>query len=74
MKNLVLTILTLLLIGSICFNVNLALLSQQNKQYKLRILELQEKRNNTASIALKTVYNDSINYAVKCWLYDDSSK
>ena len=39
-------------------------------QYKKRIIELTEKRNNTVSVALETVYQDSINNVLDEWLND----
>lgn len=74
MKNLIIIILSFLLGFAIVINQYLRAEYQRNTQYKLRIMELQEKRNNTASMALETIYNDSINNTVKCWLSDDTSK
>lgn len=39
-------------------------------QYKKRIIELTEKRNNTVSMTLETVYQDSIDNVLDEWLND----
>ena len=54
---------------------NLYLLDYSTKQlqYKKRILELEQKKNNTSSMALETVYQDSINNTVNLWLYGTSN-
>lgn len=74
MKNLVLAILTILLIGSIYINLYLVGGTTKEIQYKKQILELREKKILTSSMALQTVYQDSINNTVKCWLEDGTSK
>lgn len=60
----------------VSLSLNYYLLSKVTKenQYKKRITELTIKRNSTSSMALYTVYNDSINNAVQIWLEDDTSK
>ena len=60
----------------VSLSLNYCLLSKVTKenQYKKRITELTIKRNSTSSMALYTVYNDSINNAVQIWLEDDTNK
>lgn len=60
----------------VSYSLNFILLSQTAKeiQYKQEILRLTEKRNNTASLALETLYTDSINNAVKEWLNDGTGE
>lgn len=60
----------------VSLSLNYCLFAQLTKenQYKKRITELTIKRNSTSSMALYTVYQDSINNAVQIWLEDDTSK
>ncbi len=60
----------------VSLSLNYCLLNEVTKenQYKKRITELTIKRNSTSSMALYTVYQDSINNAVQIWLEDDTSK
>lgn len=60
----------------VSLSLNYCLISEVTKQYqyKKRITELTIKRNSTSSMALYTVYQDSINNAVQNWLEDDTSK
>ena len=60
----------------VLLSLNYCLLNEVTKenQYKKRITELTIKRNSTSSMALYTVYQDSINNAVQIWLEDDTSK
>lgn len=62
------------LLLSICLNFYLLGYSTKQLQYKKEILELTEKRNSTSSLALETVYQDSINNTVQSWLEDGTSK
>ena len=66
--------ITLVLTLGVNVATNLYLLDYSTKQlqYKKRILELEQKKNNTSSMALETLYQDSINNTVNLWLYDTS--
>jgi len=66
--------ITLVLTLGVNVASNLYLLDYSTKQlqYKKRILELEQKKNNTSSMALETLYQDSINNTVNLWLYDTS--
>jgi hypothetical protein len=57
------------------YSLNLYLIRETAKQtsYKKEIIRLTEKRNSTISMALYTVYQDSINNAVQNWLEDGTS-
>lgn len=72
MKKYFLNLLFLLL--GICQAANFYLLADciQETQYKKRILELEEKKLSTSSMALETLYQDSINNTVNLWLYGAS--
>lgn len=65
---------TAVLLFSVSLNCLLLAENQRNRHYKERIIELQEKSDNTASIALVTTYQDSINNVLKNWLSDETSK
>lgn len=73
-KYLVSIITVVLLLVSLSLNYYLLGYSTKQLQFKKEILELTEKRNSTSSLALETVYQDSINNAVLNWLEDDTSK
>ena len=62
------------LLLSICLNFYLLGYSTKQLQYKKEILELREKQTRTSSMALQTVYQDSINNTVQSWLEDGTSK
>ena len=66
--------ITLVLTLGVNVATNLYLLDYSTKQlqYKKRILELEQKKNNTSSMALETLYQDSINNTVNLWLYGTS--
>lgn len=57
------------------YSLNLYFIRETAKQtsYKKEIIRLTEKRNSTISMALYTVYQDSINNAVQNWLEDGTS-
>ena len=75
MKQYLLDLLIFLCLG-ISLTLNFYLLQKYNNQlqYKKRVLELMEKRNNTVLLAKESLYTDSINNTVKDWLKDDTSK
>lgn len=62
------------LLISICLNLYLVGETTKEIQYKKQILELREKQIFTSSMALQTVYQDSINNTVEKWLEDGTSK
>lgn len=71
-KYLVLFTLVVTLVVNVATNLYLFDYSTKQLQYKKRILELEQKKNNTSSKALETVYQDSINNTVNLWLYGTS--
>lgn len=71
-KYLVLFTLVVTLVVNVATNLYLFDYSTKQLQYKKRILELEQKKNNTSSKALETVYQDSINNTVNLWLYGAS--
>lgn len=75
MKQYLLDLLIFLCLG-ISLTLNFYLIQKYNNQlqYKKRVLELMEKRNNTVSLAKESLYTDSINNTVNDWLKDDTSK
>jgi hypothetical protein len=75
MKKYLLDLLIFLCLG-ISLTLNFYLLEKYNNQlqYKKRVLELIEKRNNTVSLAKESLYTDSINNTVNDWLKDDTNK
>ena len=75
MKKYLLDLVIFLSLG-ISLTLNFYFLQKYNNQlqYKKRVLELIEKRNNTVSLAKESLYTDSINNTVKNWLKDDTSK
>lgn len=75
MKKYLLDLVIFLSLG-ISLTLNFYLLEKYNNQlqYKKRVLELIEKRNNTVSLAKESLYTDSINNTVNDWLKDDTSK
>lgn len=62
------------LLLSICLNLYLVGETTKEIQYKKQILELREKQILTSSMALQTVYQDSIYNTVEKWLEDGTSK
>ena len=62
------------LLLSICLNLYLVGETTKEIQYKKQIFELREKQILTSSMALQTVYQDSINNTVEKWLEDGTSK
>lgn len=72
-ESIILTIAIVAIVFS--YSLNLYLLWETAKQtsYKKEIIRLTEKRNSTISMALYTVYQDSINNAVQNWLEDGAS-
>lgn len=75
MKKYLLDLVIFLSLG-ISLTLNFYFLQKYNNQlqYKKRVLELMEKRNNTVSLAKESLYTDSINNTVYDWLKDDTSK
>lgn len=65
---------TAVLLFSVSLNCLLLAENQRNRHYKERIIELQEKSDNTASIAMITMYQDSINNEIQNWLNNETSK
>jgi hypothetical protein len=65
---------TAVLLFSVSLNFLQLAENQRNRHYKERIIELQEKSDNTASIAMITMYQDSINNVLNNWLSDETSK
>lgn len=63
----------LLIIGiSLVGNVVLGNYYRQNEQVKQTVKELCQKQSQTASLALNSLYADSINNELKRWLEDDT--
>jgi len=73
-KYLVSIVAVVSLLISICLNLYLVGETTKEIQYKKQILELREKQIFTSSMALQTVYQDSINNTVEKWLEDGTSK
>lgn len=75
MKKYLLDLVIFLSLG-ISLTLNFYLLHKYSNQlqYKKRVLELMEKRNNTVSLAKESLYTDSINNTVNDWLKHDTSK
>ena len=64
----------LLILGiSLVGNVVLGNYYQQNEQVKKTVKELCQKQSQTASLALNSLYADSINNELKRWLNDDTN-
>lgn len=59
---------------SLTLNFNLLVKWENQLQYKKRVLELMDKRLNTTSLAMESLYTDSINNAVKDWLRNETSE
>ena len=72
-ESIIVTIAIVAIVASYSLNFYLLGKTTKEQQYKIQILELIEKRNNAVSLALETVYQDSINNAVQNWLVDDTS-
>ena len=63
----------LLILGiSLVGNVVLGNYYQQNEQVKQTLKELSQKQSQTASLALNSLYADSINNELKRWLNNDT--
>lgn len=73
-ESIILTIAIAAVVYSYSLNLYLLWGATKETSYKKEILRLTEKRNSTASMALYTVYQDSINNTVQNWLEDDTSK
>ena len=58
-----------LLFGSLWLNFTLLPKQTIDNAVRWKVIQLEEKRDNTASIALETLYKDSINTLLYEWVH-----
>lgn len=60
-----------LLFGSLWLNFTLLPKQTIDNAVRWKVIQLEEKRDSTASMALETVYQDSINVLLHEWVHYD---